>query len=410
MVSKATKVRLGIFIAIGSILILVFAAAVAGSRLVQKRDIYYIMFENYSVSGLQVGGPVNYQGIKVGRVDAIKIDPKDVSKIILTLSVDAGTPIKVDTEAVLTLIGITGLKAVEIRGGTKEAALMKPKSFIKAGISVFDNISDRAISIADKLDEIANNISEMTSEENRKNISTILAQTSLILTDTRENLSTTLASISRIADNTAELTQGLNKNMDKITNSLTQNMDNLTNSATGNIDDISQASQNSLLQLTNTVNMQLITLTSNLDKNISQITSESAALMKDSRMQINTVGGHTDEMILETTKQIIATSANINRSLDKFNTMLYTPGFDSLMTNLGTLAGKLSQTDLNSMVKELSLTIQKTGNLVATLNRVVVQGQGNLLDTLDSLAEASENLNEFSRQISDTPSILLRGN
>ncbi len=44
MVSKATKVRLGVFLAVGSLLILVFAAAVAGNRLTQKWDTYYIVF------------------------------------------------------------------------------------------------------------------------------------------------------------------------------------------------------------------------------------------------------------------------------------------------------------------------------------------------------------------------------
>jgi len=61
-------------------------------------------------------------------------------------------------------------------------------------------------------------------------------------------------------------------------------------------------------------------------------------------------------------------------------------------------------------VNDLSSTIQKAGILVSNLNRVVVRGQSNLLDTLDSLAEASDNLNEFSRQLSENPAILLRGN
>lgn len=410
MISKATKIRLGIFIAIGSLLILVFAAAVAGSQLVQKRDLYYIVFENYSVSGLQVGGPVNYQGIKVGRVETIKIDPKNVAKIILTISVEAGTPIKADTEAVLALIGITGLKAVEIRGGTNEAVLLKPRSYIKTGVSMMDDISERAMSIAEKIDMVAANISEMTSEENRRNIAAILAQTSLILADTHDNLSTTLVSFNRIANNTANLTEGLGKNLDMISLNLSKNMDALTFSTTSNIDSLSSVSQESIRTLTNTVNTQLTSITTNLDKSITQITAQSAALMKDTQLQLNTIGGHTDELVLESTRQIVKTSANINRSLDQLNTMLYTPGFDSLMVNLGTLAGKLSQTDLNSMITELSLTIQKTGNLVSTLNRMIASGKGDLLDTLDSLSEASENLKEFSRQISDTPSILLRGN
>ncbi|MDD4310465.1 MAG: MlaD family protein, partial [Candidatus Cloacimonetes bacterium] len=313
MVSKVTKIRLGVFIALGSILIFVFAAVVAGSRLVEKRDTYYIVFENYSVSGLQVGGPVNYQGIKIGRVETIKIDPKNVAKIILTISVEAGTPIKADTEAVLALMGITGLKAVEIRGGTNAAALLKPKSYIKAGVSMFDDISERAVSIADKLEEIAANISEMTSEENRKNIAAILSQTSLILADTHDNLATTMVSISRIAENTADLTEGLNRNMNNISNNLTKNMDLLTQSTTNNIDNLSNTSQASLEALVKSVNTELTTVTSNLNNTITQLSKESTALLKETTLQVNTIGGHTDGMILETTKQIVTTSANVNR-------------------------------------------------------------------------------------------------
>ncbi len=410
MVSKAAKVRLGVFLAIGSLLMIVFAAAVAGNRLVQKRDIYYIQFENYSVSGLQVGGAVNYQGIKVGRVESIKIDPKDVTKIKLTISVDGGTPIKEDTEAILTLVGITGLKAVEIRGGTNESALLKPKSYIKVGVSMFDDISDKAISIAEKIDMIAANISEMTGAENRRNLAAILEQTSMLLSATRENLSTTLTSFNRIANNTADLTEGLSKNLDSISNNLTSNIDKISNSTTQNIDNLTQDTRNSLETLTKSLNSQLLSVTSNLEKNMDQITTQSTMLMKDTQFQINSIGSNTDKMVLETTKQIVDTSVNINRSLDRINAILSTPGVDSLMVNLSQLAGKLAQSDLDSMVLELSTTIQKTGTLVSTLNRLVVRGQGDLLDILDSMSETSENLKEFSRQISDTPSILLRGN
>ncbi len=410
MVSKVAKIRLGVFIALGSLLILIFAIAVAGSRLMQKRDIYYIVFEDYSVSGLQVGGPVNYQGIKVGRIETIKIDPKNVSKIILTISVDAGTPIKADTEAVLTLIGITGLKAVEIRGGTNASALLKPNSYIKTGVSMMDDISDRAVSIAEKIDLIAANIYDMTSTENRKNIATILEQTSLLISDVRASMSTTLSSLSLIANNTAELTSGLSRNMDTLTNSFTKNLDAVSLSTITGIDSLSATSRASIELIAANLNSDLTTLTARIDQSLTQITEQSSALVAEARLNINRVGGHADEMVLESTKQIATIGANLNRSLDQVNVLLYSPEFIRLIANLTNLSGKLADTNLGGLIDELSVTIQKTGILVSTLNRVVVRGQGNLLDILDSLADTSENLNEFSRQISDTPSILLRGN
>ncbi|HPX58725.1 MAG TPA: hypothetical protein PLY48_07355, partial [Candidatus Cloacimonas acidaminovorans] len=285
-----------------------------------------------------------------------------------------------------------------------------PKSYIKTGTTVLEDISERAKSIVDKIDMIAANLNAITGEENRNNISTILAQTSLILKDTHENLATTMQSISRIANNTADLTEELSKDLSAVTENLTKNLDAITSSATSNIQNVSETSQASLISVTNNVNQQLEELTAKLETSLTQLTNDGSALIREANLKVSTVGEHSDQMILETTREILTISNNINRALDQVNAILYTPGFDSLMTNLGTLCGELSKTDLKGMVTELSTTIQKTGTLVSNLNRVVTRGQGDLLEILSTLTETSENLNEFSRQIADTPAILLRGN
>ncbi|HPA24957.1 MAG TPA: hypothetical protein PLV29_00995, partial [Candidatus Cloacimonas sp.] len=285
-----------------------------------------------------------------------------------------------------------------------------PKSYIKTGTTVLEDISERAKSIVDKIDMIAANLNAITGEENRKNIATILAQTSLILKDTHENLATTMQSISKIANNTADLTEELSKDLNTVTENLTKNLDAITSSATSNIQNVSETSQASLISVTDNVNQQLEDLTNKLETSLMQLTNDGSALIREANLQVSTVGEHSDQMVLETTREILTISNNINRALDQVNAILYTPGFDSLMTNLGKLSGELAKTDLKGMVTELATTIQKTGTLVSNLNRVVTRGQGDLLEILSTLTETSENLNEFSRQIADTPAILLRGN
>jgi len=54
MLSKAQKVRLGAFVTVGSVLLLGILIAIVGNQLVERKDTYYISFENYSVQGLQV--------------------------------------------------------------------------------------------------------------------------------------------------------------------------------------------------------------------------------------------------------------------------------------------------------------------------------------------------------------------
>ncbi len=399
MVSKATKVRLGIFLVVGFVLILVFAAAVAGNRLTQKWDEYYIVFDDYPVSGLQVGGTVNYQGIKVGRVKDIRIDPNDVKKIQLTIQIEPGTPIKEDTEAVLALVGITGIKAVEIKGGTNEAATMKPLSFIKAGSTMIDDISDRAASIVDKLELIAENVHELTNQQNRDNIAKILEETGLILTETRENVSTTMQALTRVANNTAVLTDELSQNIESLTENLTEN-----------IDDVANVTIDSVKEITESLNKELLTITKSLNTTVDELSDQTIALMDDTRFHLNNIGTNANNLVLESTEQIVLLSTNLNSSLDKINSVIHSDEFDSIVNNFNILAGQLSEANLGELATDIGVTIKRTGTLINNLNRTVQRSRDDLAETLENLRDATDNLNEFSRQIADNPAILIRGN
>ncbi|MCB5229176.1 MAG: MlaD family protein [Candidatus Cloacimonetes bacterium] len=432
MLSKAQKIRLGAFVMAGSVLLLVILIAVAGSKLVDKKDIYYVSFENYSVTGLQVGGTVSYRGIKVGRVEDIKIDPKDINKVIITVAIDRDTPIKVDAEAVLIFMGITGVKAVEITGGTNEAALLKPKSFIKTGSTMIDDISDRALSIAEKIDLIASNISSLTDEQNRQHIADILRQTSQILDDTGENLKTTMESLNLVAINTAKLTDGLDETITQITETFVDNVNKLTDSATGSISSLSDnanrmmnrmsdevvdkldiltlTTTNSVEGLVNQLSLELQTISTSLDEAIRDVNTNANLLLSDTRLQLNTLSGSGNKLILDTSKQVAELSAQINRSLERINVLIESDEMSGVMSNLERLSGQLADANMRDLVTELTTTLSKASNAIATIDRTLVRNRSNLNETLDSLREASSNLNEFSRQIAEQPALIFRGN
>ncbi len=487
MLSKAQKTRLGAFIVLGSLLLLAILVAIAGTRLVERKDTYYISFENYSVQGLQVGGTVNFRGIKVGRVEAIKIDPKDVNKVIITVSVDRGTPIKTDASATLIFVGITGVKAVEISPGTNTAALLKPKSFIKTGSTMLDSLSDRAVSITEKIDQIAANINQLTDEENRKNIAAILNQTSLLLADTRANMNTTMISLNQVASNTAKLTDGLNDTIERITNTFVENVNEITQTSNTSLMDISQTTQSSLEKLTDSastnissvsenanrmmnrmsddvaqkldiltrsatgsldsitavttkglesislstttgldsigvattrgvnnfalkLNSELDRLSFSLDASIKEINTNTNALLVDTRTQLNQIGNNSNEMILMTTRQIAQMSQQINSSIARVNQLLESSDFDGIIGNLNTLSGQLTEVNMKDLVAELVQTLNKASTAIGNIDRLILRNRANLNETMESLREATANLNEFSRQIADQPSAIIRGN
>jgi len=166
MPTQSQKVRLGIFIIVGSFALLIFLFIIGSQQIFKEKDIYYISYKDISVSGLEVGSPVKYLGISVGVIKGINIDPDDVSRIIVSVSLDPGTPIKKDARAEIAAIGITGLKMIEIRGGSNEAPLLETEQYIRPGGSITEEITGKAEIIAEKIELILNNINRFTQPEN----------------------------------------------------------------------------------------------------------------------------------------------------------------------------------------------------------------------------------------------------
>ncbi len=166
MKGRAQKIRLGVFIMISSLLLLILIGYFTAQRLFEKTDIYYVAYQNVSVSGLEVGSPVKYMGINVGTISNITIDPDDVNRIIVKLSLSEGTPVKKDATADIVAMGITGLKTIEIRGGTNNADFLEEEQFIAQGKSLVEDISGQAEVIAFKVEEVLNNLIDFSRPEN----------------------------------------------------------------------------------------------------------------------------------------------------------------------------------------------------------------------------------------------------
>jgi len=306
MVSKAQKFRLGIFIAFSSVLLIVFLVVVAGNKLLEKRDVYYIHYEDTSVIGLQVGGQVKYHGISVGRVDDIKIDKEDIKMVVVTISVKEGTPLKEDVLATLAPVGITGLKQIELSGGTNEAKLLEPKSNILPGESVLDSITGKAEIIAEKLEIVLNNIAELTNQENQEKFANIISNVDILI----------------------------EANRDPITHVIT-----------------------------------------NLDS---------------------------------TTYYLAEFTESANESMKRFNALIQSEEIDNILVNAEKVTSDIAKADLAQLINDLNKAINQANEAFLHIDLTILKSRQDILQTLETLKETVDYLNEFSRQVSENPSILLR--
>ncbi len=149
MASKALKFRVGIFAAASLGLLAIVVVVFAGFRFWEGRDHYYIVFED-SVMGLENGARVHLNGMPVGTVGDIGVDPVDLRKVRVKISVKEGTPIHSDTRAMLQYAGITGLKVIDLREGTRTSPRLAVNSQIVQGQTVIDKLQKTAEVLADQ--------------------------------------------------------------------------------------------------------------------------------------------------------------------------------------------------------------------------------------------------------------------
>jgi len=102
----------------------VFVIWLAKFQFSKTYDLYDIQFQG-PVHGLSRGGEVHFNGIKVGEVTGVMLDPRDPSHVIAHTRLDAGVPVKRDSYATLEAQGITGVSYVQIAAGSPKAPLLK---------------------------------------------------------------------------------------------------------------------------------------------------------------------------------------------------------------------------------------------------------------------------------------------
>ena len=88
MATRHKKAWLALFFLVALSALGLFLAAVIGTRLLGKRDLYTIEFTDTPVSGLNKGAAVKYLGYSVGRIEDIYISSEDVNTVVVEISVE----------------------------------------------------------------------------------------------------------------------------------------------------------------------------------------------------------------------------------------------------------------------------------------------------------------------------------
>ncbi|MEJ6001201.1 MlaD family protein [Paucibacter soli] len=164
---------------LGGLLIAGLLWLAAGGAM-RKHYALYAAIEDESVAGLNLNAPVKLNGVDVGMVREIRLDPANPQRVRLLFAIEIGTPIKQDTTAVLKTQGLTGIAYVELSGGTQASPVLlapEPGRYpqIRTKPSLSARLENVLTEVLAKLDRTSSNVDAILSDANRQAFSSSLA-------------------------------------------------------------------------------------------------------------------------------------------------------------------------------------------------------------------------------------------
>ena len=194
---------------------------------------YRVVFDG-SVSGLQPGAAVDFNGIRVGEVSTLSLDPHDPRKVVAMLSVDPTAPVRTDTKVHLTFQGLTGVAEVSLKGGAVDAAPLVAQAgappTIVADADATADVTQQARDVLTRIDGLVANNEEVlrASLRNIQTVTETLAENSQRLDKVMQGLQNLTngpdgnGQIGQAADAIRHLAEDLDKNTNEISAGLAQ--------------------------------------------------------------------------------------------------------------------------------------------------------------------------------------------
>ncbi|MCT7550095.1 MlaD family protein [Aliarcobacter butzleri] len=180
MDTKINFFKIGLFVSSLFTLLVIFIFWLGKYGLEDKKYDDYSIFFSESVSGLNIGSSIKFMGFEVGTVKDIKINPFNSEEILIDIQIQKGTPIKEDNFAILGNLGITGLKYIELKGGSNNSKLLGENQYgmkvIKSKTSALTTFVDSTEDITKEITILLGQMKKVLNDENISNFSSLLSK------------------------------------------------------------------------------------------------------------------------------------------------------------------------------------------------------------------------------------------
>jgi phospholipid/cholesterol/gamma-HCH transport system substrate-binding protein len=210
--AKREQVMVGLFVLVAVVLLVgtVFAVGGISGHQVKTYHTYFAF-----AGGVDAGTAVRYSGgPTVGRVEKMRIDPLDPSRIEMTFSVNADLPVKMDSHVKIMALTPLGDNHVEVLPGSPNSAeapsgtllpsdpyvdlnsvLAQVQNVAPQAQQLIGNLNDRVVELKVTLARV----NDLLNDQNRSNLSAVIAQSRGMIEEDRPELKSTLVHLNDVS-------------------------------------------------------------------------------------------------------------------------------------------------------------------------------------------------------------------
>ena len=173
--ARAERARVAVLVGIATISFIALIMFARRPVFLDRQREYRAAFRD--VSGLNVGDEVRYGGVRVGSVSALDIDSAPPSAISVRFRVRRGTPVRADTRASITQLGLLGQPYLALEPGAGDGPVLAEGAAVATenNLSVQDAMRRLALSL-DRADSVFAALDRLASANPLARLDTTLAR------------------------------------------------------------------------------------------------------------------------------------------------------------------------------------------------------------------------------------------
>lgn len=215
------EVKIGIFA------VVILLASWAGVRFLSGLDVFSrnkTYYANYnSVTGVQIASPVMVNGVKVGQVSAITLNPSNEKSVQLTLSIERKYSIPSDSHAKIANNGLLGGKCVDLIFGSSSDMLSSGDEI--ESLEDFDLMSMAGTELEDLKGKLNDVVSSVTTtldginkliDANQTNINGVLSHLDSMTGTLDAVLTGSKTDLRELVSNLSKFSEALGRNGEKV--------------------------------------------------------------------------------------------------------------------------------------------------------------------------------------------------